>query len=162
MFREAMNKLRRVPGTAELVLSPLYFSDPVGMDGGEFLNGVARIRTTLPPIALWQEIERIEVSLGRTDKGRKRPRTIDLDLLLYGECVVKTPQLCIPHAALAERSFVLRPLCDLAPQALVPPAGVTVAELWEQLAGKDNLRAVDGHNETESEQLKHALKVDHE
>ena len=156
MFREAINKLRRLPGINEVILSPLYFTDPVGIDGEEFLNGAAQIQTTLSAVELWRTLERIELSLGRTAKNHKQPRTIDLDILLYGDSVVKMPQLSIPHIALAERGFVLRPLCDLAPQALVPPTGITVAELWDHLADKNGLRVVDGRNDTEIEQLKHA------
>ena len=140
MFRKALQKMDQLPGTAAVALSPLYYSDPIDVDGGEFLNGVAGLQTTLSPYELWKSLEKIELSLGRTAKGEKRPRTIDLDILLHGDNVVDSSFLSIPHPRMAERAFVLRPLTDLSPEAAVPPKNMTVARLWEQLLDKDSLR----------------------
>ncbi len=123
-----------------VALSPLYYSDPIDVDGGEFLNGVAGLQTTLSPFELWKSLEEIELSLGRTAKGEKRQRTIDLDILLHGGNVVDSSFLSIPHPRMAERTFVLRPLTDLSPETVVPPKNITVARLWERLLDKDGLR----------------------
>jgi 2-amino-4-hydroxy-6-hydroxymethyldihydropteridine diphosphokinase len=139
MFRKALQKMDQLPGTAVVALSPLYYSDPVDVDGGEFLNGVAGLQTTLSPFELWKSLEEIELSLGRTAKGEKRQRTIDLDILLHGDNVVDSSFLSIPHPRMAERAFVLRPLTDLSPEAVIPPKNITVARLWERLLDKDDL-----------------------
>ena len=100
-------------------------TDPVGVvDQPRFLNGVAAVDTTLSPGELLAALLRVERQLGRVRDGtRWGPRTIDLDLLLYGEQIVDEPGLHVPHPRLAERRFALDPLAELDPEALVPGAG---------------------------------------
>jgi 2-amino-4-hydroxy-6-hydroxymethyldihydropteridine diphosphokinase len=140
MFRRALRLIESLPGVTLTTISPLYYTDPVGVAGAEFLNGVAGLRTTLTPPELWQALVNIELDLGRTAKGARQPRTIDLDVLVHGEQVVDSPQLQLPHPRLAERAFVLRPLHDVAAELIIPGLHRTVAQLWEQLPVKEGIR----------------------
>src|SRR5882724_2570886 len=123
--------LRALPGVRDVVVSRIYETDPVG--AGEqrpYLNAVARVRTRLAPRVLLDRLFAIERSEGRERSGeRNAPRTLDLDLLLYGESEIAEPGLVVPHPRIAERPFVLEPLCDLAPDLVVPGAGAPVSGL---------------------------------
>jgi 2-amino-4-hydroxy-6-hydroxymethyldihydropteridine diphosphokinase len=112
-------------GVSVVAVSVLRETDPVGVtEQPSFLNGAASIDTTLTPRELLDALLRVEQQLGRVrDGARWGPRTIDLDLLLYGEEAVDEPGLCVPHPRLAERRFALEPLAELDPDALVPGAG---------------------------------------
>lgn len=89
--------------------SPVIETEPVGMkDAGKFLNAVAEIETSLKPLELLDFLEDIERKLGRTEKGNYRSRTIDLDILTYGDLTVDTPRLKIPHPKFKERDFLCR------------------------------------------------------
>jgi 2-amino-4-hydroxy-6-hydroxymethyldihydropteridine diphosphokinase len=107
-----------------VALSPLRETDPVGVtDQPQFLNGVAALETELAPRELLDVLLAVERRLGRERRERWGPRTIDLDLLLYGDEVIDEDGLKIPHPRLHERRFVLEPLADLAPQLVVPGLG---------------------------------------
>ena len=107
-----------------VAVSPLRETDPVGVtDQPQFLNGVAALETELAPRELLDVLLAIERRLGRERRERWGPRTIDLDLLLYGDEVIDEDGLKIPHPRLHERRFVLEPLADLAPQLVVPGLG---------------------------------------
>ncbi len=113
-------------GAVEVVaVSTLRETDPVGVvDQPRFLNGVAAVETRLTPRALLDRLLAVERELGRARTGpRFGPRTIDLDLLVYGDEVVDEPGLTVPHPRLAERGFVLEPLAELAPDLRVPGRG---------------------------------------
>jgi len=141
MFRRALEMIGRLPQTKVVALSPLYYTDPAdGIGGGEFLNGIARLATKLAPLELWRSLQEIEISLARKDKGKNRPRTIDLDLLLHGRRVLNSPALVIPHPRMTERAFILRPFLDLAPDAVVPPLNLTVAQLWRRLPDQSGVQ----------------------
>ncbi len=120
----AFASLRMLRDVRDVVASRVYETDPVGPgEQGFYLNAVARLRTRLSPRALLEQLQAIERTQARERTGvRNAPRTLDLDLLLYGEQVLAEPDLVVPHPRIAERPFVLEPLCDLAP-ALVPPGG---------------------------------------
>lgn len=92
--------------------SPIIETEPIGMEG-RFLNAVAEIETELQPVELLDFLEDIEKNLGRKDKGNYKPRTIDLDILTYGDVVIDTPRLKIPHTKLEERGFLCRLLKQL-------------------------------------------------
>src|SRR5690606_33857273 len=111
-------------------ISPVYETEPVGYaDQGDFLNCVARVTTDLMPLALLDALEHVEAALGKATPFRNGPRTIDLDLLLYGDEVIDTPRLQVPHPRMHQRRFVLQPLVDIAPDAVHPALGMTAAEL---------------------------------
>jgi len=103
------------------------------LDGEElpaYLNGAVEIHTDLTPQELLDACQSIERELGRpANHGKWQPRTIDLDILLYNSVILKTPNLTIPHSELAKRVFVLEPLCDIAPDLVVPSCGKTAQEL---------------------------------
>jgi 2-amino-4-hydroxy-6-hydroxymethyldihydropteridine diphosphokinase len=95
--------------------SSFYRSEPVDASGPDFVNAVAELRSTLEPEALLGALQSIESRFGRERPRRNAPRTLDLDLLRYGERQVRSPTLTLPHPRLQERAFVLLPLAELAP-----------------------------------------------
>jgi 2-amino-4-hydroxy-6-hydroxymethyldihydropteridine diphosphokinase len=131
-MRRAVELLR---GSVEIAAqSPLYETAPVGYtDQGNFLNAVIEIATEIPAHALLVAMRDAEVALGKATRFENGPRTIDLDLLLYGDSVVETPDLSVPHPRMHERRFVLAPLADIAPDAMHPVLGKTISELLASL-----------------------------
>ena len=122
----ALELLDAEPSIEVTEVSGLRETEPWGpvADQPRFLNGVAAVETGLGPRELLDRLLAVERSLGRTRDGpRYGPRTLDLDLLLYGGEVVDEPGLRVPHPLLAERRFVLEPLAELAPDLVVPGAG---------------------------------------
>ncbi|MGB3276362.1 MAG: 2-amino-4-hydroxy-6-hydroxymethyldihydropteridine diphosphokinase [Castellaniella sp.] len=122
--RRAAAELAAVPGVADLQLSPLYGTAPVDSSGPDYVNAVARLDTTLPPLALLAALQAIEQRHGRERPYRNAPRTLDLDLLLYGDQTIALPELTVPHPRMHERAFVLRPLMDLAPGLTLDQGGL--------------------------------------
>ncbi len=115
-----------------LRVSPVYETAPVDFtDQPHFLNAVVEVVTTLSPIELLSRTAAIETALGRERTVPKGPRTVDIDILLYRDCIVDRPELQIPHPRLTERRFVLAPLADLAPDLPHPLAKRPVRELLE-------------------------------
>lgn len=121
----ALAALDREPGLQVLRRSRLYRSPPWGpVSQPDYVNAVAEVSTTLPSTQVMQRLLAVERALGRLRDGpRFGPRTIDLDLLLDGTAVVDESDVSVPHPRLAERAFVLVPLAELAPDAVVPGAG---------------------------------------
>lgn len=116
-------------------VSSIVETEPWGRPGQpRFLNCVAEIETPLPPEALLDRLQALEREFGRVRAERWGPRTLDLDLLLYGDLEIRTPRLVVPHPFLAERRFVLEGLAELCPDRTVPGRGRTVRELLERAA----------------------------
>lgn len=131
-LRMAVRALKDL-GDVEAV-SPVYETEPVGYaDQPRFLNAVARLRTELPPHELLARLLEIERQAGRVRTFPNAPRTLDLDLILYDDMVIKTPELTLPHPRLHERAFVMRPLVDIAPDVVHPLLGLTSRELLTRL-----------------------------
>jgi 2-amino-4-hydroxy-6-hydroxymethyldihydropteridine diphosphokinase len=118
-------------GVRVLCEAPRYQTRPVGGRAqGDYLNGAVCIATRLEPAALLARLHAIEAAAGRRrGPERNAPRTLDLDLLLYGDAIIETPELQVPHPRLAERSFVLDPLSAIAPEVIHPVLGVSLREL---------------------------------
>jgi 2-amino-4-hydroxy-6-hydroxymethyldihydropteridine diphosphokinase len=111
----AIQTLCESSGILTLRQAPLYSSDPVDAQGPVFINTVVAVDTTLDPLPLLDLLQAIEQEHGRERPYRNAPRTLDLDLLLYGTQTIDTPRLSVPHPRMHQRAFVLRPLQDLAP-----------------------------------------------
>lgn len=114
--RGAVAALGRLPETRLVAASRLYRSAPVDAGGPDFINAVAQVETTLTAPALLAQLQRLEQDAGRERPYRNAPRTLDLDLLLFGDGRIASPALTVPHPRLAERAFVLLPLHELAPE----------------------------------------------
>jgi 2-amino-4-hydroxy-6-hydroxymethyldihydropteridine diphosphokinase len=125
----AQAALARLPRTRIVACSPNYVTAPVAcaVDQPDYVNAVVALRTSLPPCALLMHLQAIERAQGRQRSAaapRNAPRTLDLDLLLFGRRRVRLPQLTIPHPRMHERAFVLTPLQDIAPGVTIPGRGL--------------------------------------
>ena len=128
--RRAIKALESISKTRSLAASSLYRSAPVGVGKQpDFINAVAEIETGLGAPALLDELLGIEARFGRRRDFPGAPRTLDLDLLLYGDRVIAEPGLIVPHPRMHERAFVLAPLAEIAPDAIVPRKGAVAALL---------------------------------
>lgn len=117
----AVMELARIPETTLQAQSPFYASRPVGpQDQPDFVNGAVELRTSLPPHQLLDYLQGIEQAHGRERQRHWGPRTLDLDLLLYGNETIHDERLTVPHAELPNRDFALQPLLDLDPELSLP------------------------------------------
>ncbi len=122
------------PGIRFRQASSFYRTEPVGFTSqGWFINGVVHVETVLEPQDLLIELLRIEILFGRERKERWGPRILDLDLLFYGDLIVETPLLTLPHPRICERRFVLEPSAEIVPSKVHPARQKTVAELLREL-----------------------------
>jgi len=119
----AVQALAGLPGTRLVQVSGLYASAPIDAGGPDYLNAVAELTTQLVPLALLDALQAIEQAAGRERPYRNAPRTLDLDLLLYGDQSMDSERLTLPHPRMGERAFVLVPLAEIA------PGGVTRAQM---------------------------------
>lgn len=121
--------------------APIYTTKAVGYtDQPDFLNTAVSAETDLSPEQLLKFVKDIEKKIGRVWRFRWGPREIDIDIILYGDQVFKNNDLEIPHPRFRDRDFVLKPLCDLDPEAIDPVTNKTVRKLLEELpAGSDNI-----------------------
>ncbi len=135
-LREALARLREVGDVVEV--SSLYETEPVEFtEQAWFLNCAVALKTDLEPQELMARLLGIEREMGRERTVKKGPRTIDIDLLLFGDKVLSTPELTIPHPAMHQRRFVLEPMAELAPGVRHPVLKKTVAELLSGLPAGD-------------------------
>ncbi len=132
---KALHALKGLPKTRLIGRSPLYSSPPLGgMDQPDYVNAVAALDTSLSPSELLAKLVAIENAQGRVRGEKWGPRSLDLDILLYGNKTLKTPELTIPHPGLYERNFVLYPLADVVAQAGLTveiPGSKTLVELLD-------------------------------
>ena len=135
MIRLALDDLARLPETRLVRASSLYDTEPVGdVEQPNFLNAVAQLDTELTARQLLWNLQLVEKRLGRTRTRRYGPRTIDLDLLLYGNLIVEEADLQVPHPELTRRSFVLVPLVELDPLLVHPMTGETLLDHLSRLS----------------------------
>jgi 2-amino-4-hydroxy-6-hydroxymethyldihydropteridine diphosphokinase len=154
LLRAAVRQLRALSSVEVVAASPVYETEPWESEPGRlaneqpwYLNCVLQVDTSLPATDLLARLQAIEEALGRTrpatspEAGRFVPRTMDIDILFYGERVISVPEeLHVPHLLLHERAFVLRPLADLAPELEHPTLYRTVRELLEELEDEHEVR----------------------
>jgi len=124
-LRVALHDLAAVEGVTVMATSSFYRTAPIESSGPDYVNAVAAVETTLPPLAFLHALQAIENAHGRVRPAGvvNAPRTLDLDLLLYGEDVIATPELTVPHPRMHQRAFVLVPLLEIAPDASIPGLG---------------------------------------
>ena len=123
--------LAGIPETRLVVVSSLYQTAPVGLKHQpDFINAVSAVDTTLTAEVLLEALFALEARFGRSRSVPNAPRTLDLDLLLYGETRLDEPRLTLPHQRMHQRAFVLAPLAEIAPECLIPGRG-SVRELLE-------------------------------
>ncbi|MBM3113956.1 2-amino-4-hydroxy-6-hydroxymethyldihydropteridine diphosphokinase [Pseudomonas arcuscaelestis] len=118
-LRSAINALRELPGTSVAAVSAFYSSESLSPGQPRYTNAVAALDSTLAPLELLDGLQAIEAAQGRERKERWGPRTLDLDILLYGDQVIDIPRLKVPHYHMHARPFVLYPLAELVPSDFV-------------------------------------------
>lgn len=126
-LRGAFKALDEVPGVRVVRTSSLYRTAPIQSTGPDYVNAVAEVSTTLTAPALLDALQAIENGAGRERPYRNAPRTLDLDLLLFGEARIDSPRLTVPHPRMWQRAFVLVPLAEIAPH-LVSEETLAVVE----------------------------------
>ncbi|MBI2328109.1 MAG: 2-amino-4-hydroxy-6-hydroxymethyldihydropteridine diphosphokinase [Chloroflexi bacterium] len=121
-------------------VSSIFDTEPLGnVNQPRFLNLVCQVYTRLAPLGLLALAKGIELKLGRAPHTSNAPRPVDIDILFYGDQVMATPELVIPHPRLAERAFVLTPLVEIAPDLVHPVSGKTVRELLQGITEKQGV-----------------------
>ncbi len=128
----AARALRTAPGVAVFRASRVWDAAPVGPPQPRYLNAVLELETTRTPGSLLALLREVERAAGRTRDVHWGARTLDLDLLLYGDLAVREPNLTVPHPGMTGRRFVLAPLAELRPELVVPGTGVSVGRLLEE------------------------------
>jgi 2-amino-4-hydroxy-6-hydroxymethyldihydropteridine diphosphokinase len=132
----ALADLARLPQTEFIGASSLYRSPSMGAEGPDYINAVAELLTRLAAEDLLHALFAIEKQHGRVRTTRNAPRTLDLDLLLYGDSIIDAPGLVVPHPRLTERAFALKPLMELAPGLVIPGLG-RAADYVSRIAGQE-------------------------
>jgi len=141
---KALKMIAQVAGVTVIEISPVYQTEPVGYEAQEdFFNMAVKAETSLEPLDLLSALQKIETDLGRVESVHKGPRTIDIDILLYGDMVVKEYRLEIPHPRMTEREFVLRPLLDIDPNLSIAALGVSVQDALDRIEGEKRVAKLD-------------------
>ena len=155
----AIQALQERPDIEVLQVSSYYETEPVGgpPGQGDYLNAVIEVQTELPAAELLQILLDIERALGRVRREQHGPRTIDLDLLLYGNAVIDEAGLVVPHPAMHERGFVLEPLAEIAPNVVHPVLNETIGTLWDEFDPEAAANEEDKEAEEEPASPKDAM-----
>ncbi len=132
----AKRELFLIVGAKVLECSPVYETEPVAAEGGPFLNAVWSFEADLSSQDLLKKIQEIEAKANRQRGKSSEARTLDLDILFYGDQVIREPELTVPHPRLHERAFVLEPMADLDPDFVHPMLKKTIKELLEKLSAR--------------------------
>jgi 2-amino-4-hydroxy-6-hydroxymethyldihydropteridine diphosphokinase len=145
-LKEACRRLEQIRGFECVAVSPIYVTEPEDMPPGSpsFLNQVVKGEFGNTPAELLTAAEEIEAELGRTEKGRKKPRTIDIDILLFGDRRVTTEALTIPHPKLISRVFALVPLLEVDPDIVDPTSGKPFRQYLDKL-NTDSVTLYEDH-----------------
>lgn len=146
LLKTAVHRLEQVEGLELIALSAIYNTRPQDMSDNspEFLNQVAKADYEYTPGELLRALEDIEQELGREEKGQKQPRTIDLDLLLFGDREINTDSLIVPHPQLLKRAFVLIPLLQIDPDAVHPKSGKPLSD-FVTTSGQSTVKLYKDH-----------------
>jgi 2-amino-4-hydroxy-6-hydroxymethyldihydropteridine diphosphokinase len=144
LLRRAIREISRLPGTRLIARSS--WRETVALGGppgqGAFFNGAAFVSSRLPPTVLLSELQRIELTLGRTPARRWAARALDLDLLLHGDAILQSSELIVPHPRMTYRRFVLEPAAEIAPWRVHPECGWTIGQLLLHLDHGANFVAI--------------------
>ncbi len=141
---QAIEDMRRIPGCTVLRRSSFYRTEPVGfIDQDWFINAVMEVRTVLAPQDLLRALQNIEKRLGRKRERKWGPRTIDLDILLHGQEIVEDEALIVPHPEFHRRRFALEPLHEIAPYAIHPVFGISMAGLLARLDDTSRVEKIE-------------------
>lgn len=133
-LNQALSALANLENSQLIAHSSFYQSKPLGpQDQPDYVNAVARLATSLTPLALLDKLQQIEQQQGRVRLRRWGERTLDLDILLYGDCIIQSERLTIPHYDMQNRAFVIIPLAEIAPD-LILPKGESIANLAQAFA----------------------------
>ena len=127
-LRDAVQAIAGLPQTTLVSVSSLYRSAPIDAGGPDYLNAVVLVRTQMQPLPFLQALQAIEQAAGRQRSYRNAPRTLDLDIELWGEQVIDLPDLSVPHSRMWQRAFVLLPLAELLPERISPAQLAAVAD----------------------------------
>lgn len=153
--KDSINRLTGLPGISAARISSFYKTEPVVSDlcFGEdrvklenqrwFINAVMEVRTTLSPRELLRSLQDVESKMGRVRSFAGAPRSIDLDLLLYGQEIICEDDLVVPHPEMHKRLFVLEPLCEIASYIIHPAFGVSMRGLKDRLNDQKNVEMFD-------------------
>ena len=133
ILQEAIAGLKALPTLRQFHVSPLYRTAPIGPPQPDYLNACAIAETCLEPQALLEQLQILEAAAGRERLEHWGPRTLDLDLLLYGDRQIQTPTLTVPHPYLTERAFVLIPLAAIAPDWIEPASGQRISDWCDRV-----------------------------
>jgi len=130
--------LRLLERSMEVVsVSSVCDTEPVGVGKQpRFLNLVCRVNTDIGPVQLLSLIKRIEADMGRDLNLKNAPRNIDIDIILYGDTIIESPELTIPHPRMWERAFVLVPFAEIAPKVIHPVSGESIGDLVAKVEGR--------------------------
>lgn len=131
ILESSLKTLNQIPGLLLKKISRWYETEPFGTPTPQpnYLNGCALFSVEQTPEELLAILQATEIQYGRVNKGLLQPRTLDLDLLFYGDIVLKTPNLTIPHPRMGDRAFVLVPLTEITPDWVEPESGIEIAKL---------------------------------